>query len=783
VWVNVTQPRYADTFVLYERCDYADASGCDTIIFHRLTPIQQRRTVVRLVIYELFVLTLVVFAVVPPNGNEPELNNKTHSGDSERSKGEKRLASLHPEDPDDISVEITPTDKFDVSVRGRVFTHDGKPVAGATVRLNKRVLATGGVGQTVRDAFMDETHTNDAGEYEFRDVETAWPYRIVASTATTADGVRVIADDGTLGRDETTYDIILKEPVTVNGLVTDEEGRPLNQVRVSDKTFTDEAGKFSIVYSTDETEYGVELVRQGYVRNFARTSPDKLSGNEWKLVLYRQESLQISGRATFVDGSPVSNSRIKIEIEPIEPTEADNSHEIAGLTDIKGNFTVTLPKPIHYSAVANAYEKDEFGGSGRQWACDIPSIRPAQPLHLEFDNRGRIHVDIKDTKLPDGYAISIGCYQVRSNRWMVEPHSALGKSSLVLKGLEPGQYRVYAMVPRLTNKSWSEEVTVPDAAPCRSHVSVTVPEFETGELRATFLMPDGETRASGMEVYVEGAGTGRSVKANELGEIHVKNLIAGFVQIEPRRSDGVAEVAITGHRIVAGAETNLGTIRLKNVDEEFGWTEGTLTYDDGVAVPTLLTSQTGSVLPEGGWQIRTGPSDPGIRILDDGRFRLQLRQGKQNIVFEFRNRADRFSQAVVRFGPDAGSTKLVVPVEVKAGKTSERKLVLKRSRARKPVVVSWTDKSSRPEYLAAIVEQDRFWWVQNVKAEYRATAAEFTQLPAGGDCFVLARVGREFFFSNEYRPVRRIRPSGLIWRPWERSPLPCLTIRVIQSKG
>lgn len=625
-----------------------------------------------------------------------------------------------------------------VTFNGSVVDHDGRPVAGAHVLLNQRRQSISSIG--VFDEAFDVALTDQQGEFDFVKVDPAYAYRVVVSAKNLPSAMQMIpVADRDLLRGRKSIRFRLKKPRTVRIRVTDEDDRALSHVRVSSRGFTGADGRFEYTIAEDADNISVDLFRSGYIHSFREIPAAELGDREWHLEILRRDKLRVKGRAQFTDGSPVAGRKMRLLVKPVDAADTKHARRIEGQTDRNGNFEVTLSENQVYRGTAIAFENG-YAGEGREWRCAFDRMQIGQPLNLTFNNQGRILVALGMTELPPGYSFTVSCTSAESSRTMTCVTPPVGKSGVTLTGLTPGRYDITVRARNLASETWREKVVIPDTAPFRGRAAIQIPELRWGGVKATFLLPDGRTPAAGMNFYVEGAGPGRSVRANAMGEIQISDILEGRLLITPSRTEGrVAEVGIAGHKVVAGQETDLGTIRLRSVNEEFGWVEGTLKYDDGYPVPAVHSGETFAV-SESSFH---SPSafhlkDRARHVSAAGRFRLQVRRGRHFVTFGFRSDSGPSFFA----GPSTPISSLIVPVNVDAGKTLNVQPVLNRTDESRSVTVTWDDEKSRPVFLTAAVENRGLVWVQSAITAENADSHTFTQLPAAGDCVVIGRQGR-----------------------------------------
>jgi protocatechuate 3,4-dioxygenase beta subunit len=132
------------------------------------------------------------------------------------------------------------------SVSGRVIGGDGKPVAGAVVRLRTKEETRGGTYFAVAG---EPTVTDPEGKFTHRGLLPGWDYFVQVNAEGYAENSTLLKG-AAAGQQKTLPDLVLtRADQSISGVVVDRKGRPVAGVRVhaGQKTrVTDVSGRFQI---------------------------------------------------------------------------------------------------------------------------------------------------------------------------------------------------------------------------------------------------------------------------------------------------------------------------------------------------------------------------------------------------------------------------------------------------------------------------------------------------------------------------------------------------------
>ena len=209
-------------------------------------------------------------------------------------------------------------------ISGWVLDQDGEPVADIGVTASSRRLAqdddTSGPG-----GVTDVVPTDKEGYFGFGDLpdgeyllQTESTDLYDSATSTVRTGVssivlRVTAERG--------------KPVTIYGVVMEEDGQPIVGARVaptdeSKNATTDSAGKYSLEITVDQRSRtrSMRFTKVGYrAETLGVRQSDLRDLSEWRLDarLQMKDGVTVDGTVMSVDGTPVAGARIQLYSHPL----------------------------------------------------------------------------------------------------------------------------------------------------------------------------------------------------------------------------------------------------------------------------------------------------------------------------------------------------------------------------------------------------------------------------------------------------------------------------------
>lgn len=634
-----------------------------------------------------------------------------------------------------------------IEVNGTVATHTGKPAAGAIVQATHR-LPSFGAFDGFSEQIVGQAYADKQGRFQMvRLPGTSSSYRFTAWIPEHPLGSKQLINDGKTRKQSVSID--LPRGVIVQGRVVDDKGEPVTGVRVSSLTRTGEDGRFTLSSMPASEEYSVNLWRRGYVGIIATTDHKTATGGDWTIKLVPEREVKLKGIARFANGDPIGNSKVEFKLTPLDASQAQfkGTRGTRCETTSDGTFTVTLPESIEYSGVATAFEPGEHN-IGRTWKSTIPKLSASsERLQLVFDNRHRIKVSIAHTnELPASLTFNVSC-RLENRRTMEEQKVSVGNNNVLFDRLSSGDYQVSVVVASAEHWNWSRDVTVPAGDPHTADVTVRIPELHFGDIVAKFVMPDGVTPLRNSRISIDSFSGWGSRQTDDAGQLLIKTLPAGRLQLTARGVNGVAESPVVG-QVEGGKLNDLGTFRLKREEDVYGWVEGTLKYDDGSPVLGAMTNGTAiGISTNGNMQPR---GFRGASVGQTGQYRVRMPAGTHELTFDLTSAAGWMganSKPVSfrhRFHPDGGFDQLTVRVNIEAGKTIKRDMVLKRTQEKRKLNIKWDLPETERVNVTTVVESDGIrltktvWGPSGDDSDVKTPVIKLDSVPEG-HCTVILR--------------------------------------------
>lgn len=608
-------------------------------------------------------------------------------------------------EPLTINVPVRSDDEVGLKpLGGSVVDADGAPVADAIIQL-RYSNEPGNEFNWQNAVLWENVFTDKDGGFEFDGVPQESDYSLTVHHPEFARGYLVYDQDSFEAGEP--LKVRLPKTVNVSGRVVDSGGEPLGGVRVNSVCFTDADGEFSFKTALQsDTPLRMNLWRRGFVGLNKQLSWKDATARDLEFVLRSEESLSATGQARFIDGSPAANVKLYFNLKNAKEIQNSESYtsQVRAESDSEGRFKVILPDDNSYDAEVIAEEKSDIG-AGRRWTCAIQKLQAGKDnMNLEFDNRGRIVLRLfQGTKLTKSQKITIAIrsetYQ-RSVAWNRFDGDLTGH---VYSGLEPGKYHLNARVEDFGYEEWKATVEVPDETPNRALAIIKIPKIEFGSIAGTLLMPDGKTPARDVAVRAS-AGRGKMTTTDENGHFAIKDLPVGDVWCSVQPAEGLLLLKPLSGRIEAGKVTDFGTLRLSREKDEFGWVEGKLTYTDGMAVKgySLLGVVERYVFTSSGWPF-SGTGD------SNGVFKVRAKKGAGLAVFDIFGTGHPRNFISGSLVPRRKLFKSVATkVDVVAGKTLQRNIVVPKRSDCRNLIIKWTLKQS-PRLTAIVIQEDLQW--------------------------------------------------------------------------
>ena len=637
-----------------------------------------------------------------------------------------------------------------VSLAGVVKTHDGKPAAGAIVQARHRIPGFGSI-DGYYEMMLDQVFADKNGRFQFRRLPkdsslfslTGWlDGHPIVNSKVVNEGHAKVND----------IEIALPKGVAIKGKVIDETGQPMANVRVSSKAYTDKDGLFSFVAPANKDEYYISLWYPGYISPSENISADDATSGKQTFTLKTESAAKITGRVRFVGGTPVPLAKLQFALTPLgeEPTP-QNRRGTACTTETNGKFEIVLPEARDYSAVATLYEPLK-NFQGQVWKLKIPKLSAESgPLELEFENRGQIDVQLSQTnKLPDTLQLRVRC-SLESRHALKEQVIPVSQKTVSFANLTPGEYHIAVSVKSAAHLTWREQINVSADKPTEvTNVQMKSPEIHFGDVTAKIVAPDGKTPIANAQFWVDSSSGYGGVRTDEDGNLAIKIHPAGRLLLTPRNVAGVAPESLKA-QVVGGKTTDLGTLKLQRIEDVYAWIEGTLKYDDGSSVIGATNHGLADGVSSMGTMMPRGFKGAG-RIGQDGTFRVRLPAKRHYVAFDLSNAAGWHLQhpdvelpTYRQFRGDTPFERLEIWADPKPGETLKRDIVLKRSRKKRPLTVSWKIPKAEMVYVTATVENNNYRLTKTIPVSNEKSQVQFTYVPEGHCTVVLFATGAPYF--------------------------------------
>lgn len=607
----------------------------------------------------------------------------------------------------------------DSRIVGSIVSPDGKPVPNAFISL--RYATDGSVTfERTNSDFWDQTYSDDDGRFEFLCVPDHADFKIYARhPAHPNTSMLYKFADFKNGIEPV---VTMPKSITIRGNVVDSKKKPLSKVRVRfsghgtnaedevDRDITDENGKFAIVVA-DENYGGrffISLLHPHRV--FSRSVTNRLLAlsGDWEIAMATKAELEVQGHAIFADGTPLSKMKIELNLSSISPEskvefeEAIRSNPVQAVTDESGHFKAILPMNTECYGVAVAQQSSD-NGTSRRWECKIPRlVIGSEPLELQFENRGVIQVNLFGTAaLPENAKLSLRLHSTKYNQSIIQEQLSIREREKVYEYLEPGEYKVRVSIQKFGLESPETTVVIPNEEPFFGLAKIQFAKATFGGIKAKLFMPDGQTPARNLQVFLFGERDIRSSgKTDNDGRIDMQNLPTGKIWLSVRTTGGFTPVVAEAN-VASNTTIDLGEIQIKSENSGFFWLEGTVAYDGGGSVGRVELSRRFGAFTER----RSG--DPYLNLDWDGGFRVQVPRGSNEIGFKIYGiskpnpGAFSFMQEVER--------NLILKLDVDAGNTVRHDLAVPRREDCRDVVVTWIGEDVTELTIATEWQDDRRW--------------------------------------------------------------------------
>ena len=608
----------------------------------------------------------------------------------------------------------------DGEIVGTVVSADNQPINGALVRLFAARRGENLDEDRTNDWFdgriFDQSLSSDGGRFDFASLPNDADFLLVANHPSHGQQSKRFSFKEFMRREHPV--IKFTKRITIRGKVLDSQGMPVSDVRVNEygteSANSAEDGSFQClaVEKSDDQPYRIDLWKQGWLSTHAEANLQMATSGEWTIVMQTEKRMTIRGRAIFSDETPLANMPLQVELAPIRSQIDENQvpaavplPRIHARTDLDGFFSFVTPNMGEFKGIITASHPQIDQGGERRWNVEVPKLSNGQhPLELKFENRGQIIVAIFGTTgLPESLepVISLHSTQHHYNlEWQRIHVRTLGEVR-EYNGLAPGEYELSVDIPNSGIQRQSVKVVVPNSEPFSATGKIQFPKTVFGSVQGKFTMPDGSSPASHLEIGVFGPNDyHHSLKTDLDGGFHLDLLPIGDYRIAypPTLFSVKNEVPI-----------DLGTVRLKALEEKVGWFDGKIAYEGGATVGGVFVMQrnendlTASLFSYG------NIANPSLK--PSGDFHLQLPQGNRDLVFYLHG--DKRSPIHRGASFDVGREimhKLIVNVDIEAGSTITRDLQVPLRQRCRDITVGWVG-MNEPQFSVLSAWNDKTRWI------------------------------------------------------------------------
>ena len=520
--------------------------------------------------------------------------------------------------PDDENVRVavpnanvrtavgSPTEVYDNGLRGTVYDPDGLPVEGAMLVLTEGGLESGMMEiQRAMGTLVDSnkrsrsTKTNEAGEYLFKSLEPG-NYSLVVTHQDFAEKRDPLVPVILVG--ETPWDVKLQEGIMLHGYVRSLEGGPIQGASLTLSSSMTPGLMAPKGTREPESEFQVLSNAEGYYR-FLNLAP----GDSWHLsasaenfgtqternllvdpmngmttVDFRlQAGVELSGVVLAADRSPVKDVYVRV-IGYQQP----QTLSAEALTDEEGRFTIGDLVPGIYALIAEA----EGMRTERMNRVEAPTTGIELVLAEQGSVMGRV-VGLSGEPIPK-FTLSLHQYIAANStlgRRLNEKQIESPDGSFTMGGVGEGRYSFKVAAAGFA-ETFSEDFEVTQGLTTTDILikmsaggSITgiVVDAETGKPLSGAIVTTQENNFQDnplMRLFgnsMPRKTTEQRVRTNKDGQFVLGMLAPELYQVQIQHPS-FPVVAINNLRVVEGASTDMGTIRL-----EPGSTVRGTVYDGG----------------------------------------------------------------------------------------------------------------------------------------------------------------------------------------------------------
>ena len=507
----------------------------------------------------------------------------------------------------EIRVSGPPVASVGTDIRGTVFGPEGKPLAGAKIKLSEHRWPYQGGGHETPLRRVGTNWSDVEGRYEFRYLRGDSPkYYFEFTHRRFVRSKKEI--EAQPGKTEYVVDAKLERGFAFHGLVQDAQEQPIEGAKVTDddsqkEALTDARGCFRLEgLSHNYVSYHCSRKGYGYVNAGLTIQGDR----PCVIVLERLQRYEVEGTASFMSGRPFGKRRLRVYLKD-GGGKAVNAY--CRQVDQVGKFSLKLPGPGPYSGPVTASAED-YRSSGPPFVATLEGVSAGdRDLKLAFDDTGELRVRVSAPgNRPDYAKVSVSALRryetierYRDRLYPVASEELPPSGGTARLRASPGPLQVRVGIARLGKWKCVRELEIESGK--QRDVEIALPMIKFGTVRGQVTFPeDGQPR--GAYVWFRHSLGNISARVGPDGHFSSPPVPAGKVSVRIDREEKEAIVE-------PGAETDIGQVIL----EAYGKIAGSVKYPDGTPAlgVTMRTTRGDMVGPQGQFRRACPPGKTSVK--------------------------------------------------------------------------------------------------------------------------------------------------------------------------
>ena len=483
----------------------------------------------------------------------------------------------------DVRVCGPPVAPVGTDLRGTVYGPEGKPLAGAEVKLSEHRRPYQGGGHETPVRLLGTRKCDAEGRYEFRYLRGDSPRYYFEFTHLRFAGTKKEIE-AQPGRAEHVVDARLERGFALHGIVLDGKGQPVEGAKVTDHgsqkwALTDAEGCFRIEgLAHRDVDYHCFREDYGSVNSQFTIQGEK----SCLIVLELQPRYMAEGTLSSISGRPFGKLRLELYLKD---GRGESVSAYCHRVDHTGRFSLRLPGPGPYSGLVTA-STEVYSSDGPPFIAALEGARSGdRDLELRFDDSGGLRVRVSAPgNLPDYAKISVsGWRRYDSLKERRRGLLCFARVELPPSGgiahlrASPGPVQVRIEIARLESWKCVKELEIESGK--QRVVGITVPTFSLGTVRGQVRFPEaGPPRPT--HVWFSHSLGSIFTRIEPDGRFTSPPIPAGKVTVRVGRKTTQATVD-------PDAEADIGEIAL----EAYGTIVGSVRYPDGTPALGVTVGQ------------------------------------------------------------------------------------------------------------------------------------------------------------------------------------------------